>query len=172
MRLAFRPAAFTLGALCSVLGALFVYACVAPLPVFDLPAIHLPQQSAPSETAPFVPPPLASFAAINARPLFSPARQRIAPSDAPAKTAAPPPLPAASLVGVILDTDNKLALLKSQGAPFAASIPVGGMLGAWQVTEITADHVVLRAGTFEHVLRMNDARRGPGAMPPAGAGQP
>ncbi|HEY5339246.1 MAG TPA: hypothetical protein VIJ85_13650, partial [Rhizomicrobium sp.] len=64
------------------------------------------------------------------------------------------------LIGVIIDSDKQLALVKAPGAPFAASLHVGDLLDGWQVTKIGPDAVVLRAGTIEHILEIGDQRAG------------
>ena len=88
-----------------------------------------------------------------------------------------PPLPSnVSLVGVIIDGDRQLALIKTQGAPFAESLRVGAVIDGWKVTEIAPDKVVLRAGTAEQILGIGDQRSNQQqtARPPSinGAGIP
>jgi hypothetical protein len=62
------------------------------------------------------------------------------------------------LVGVIIDGERELALVKVQGAPFATSLKVGDTLDGWQVKEIAPDKAVFHAGAVEQTLVLGDAR--------------
>lgn len=163
MKIALTPWELALSGLCIVLGGAILYECAAPLQAFTPPALELKKHQAVATTAFFSPPSEASFAAIDARPLFSPTRKPIdvpqaAGGPAGSGPSAPPPLLNVVLVGVILDGEKQLALVKVQGAPFAASLKVGATLDGWQVKEIASDKVVFHAGTAEQVLGLGDQR--------------
>jgi len=173
MRLTLQSLRFGLASTCVGLAAAFVYTCTAPLPAFDPPVVQLAPRKAPTEIAPFMAPSQASFAAIDARPIFSPVRQPITPSPLPGNTSSgPPPVPDVALIGVILDSKTQLALVKGQGASFASSVGVGESVGGWEVTEVGPDHVTLRVGVFEHTLRMDDKRQAPPSQPAVTTPQP
>ncbi len=177
MRAMLQSVQLGLGGLCVVLTIAFAYLCTAPLPAFDPPAMQLAARKPPSEITPFMAPPQAAFAAIDARPMFNPARRPITPSALPGNASSgPPPAPDITLIGVILDGKTQLAMVKGQGAPFATSVGVGESIGGWQVAEISPDHVSLRAGVYEHTLRMDDKRQALPSLPvtsqPFGAAQP
>jgi hypothetical protein len=162
-------------ALCFALAALTVYEMSAPPTQFVLPIIHLKPRVAASAPQPsFIAPSPASFEAINDRPVFLPARKALAaPADktaAAAAAAGPPPLPSLALVGVILDGQDSLAMIKLAGAPFAQAMAVGTSIGGWQITGVEADKIVLHAGTFEQDVRL-DAKPA-GQSPPAGPPPP
>jgi hypothetical protein len=172
-----RPAQIAMIALCALMAVLFVYELDATPAAYALPQIHLkPRVVATVAPAPFLPPPASAFDAINERPLFLPSRKAIAApatQGAGAAPAGPPPLPAAALVGVLLDGQNSVAEIKESGAPFSRAMRVGDALGGWQIAAIGTDHVTLRAGAFSQDLHM-DARAGappptPGAPAPGAA---
>lgn len=142
-----------LAGLCLISGGLFLRQSLAPLPAFELPDVPASAPRTVADVQTFLAPPEASFAAIDARPIFNPARTPIE-STATAggsETLAPPSV---VLVGVILDPKNELALLKNEGAPFASSVGLGGSVEGWQVVEIGPDYVQLRAGARDYTLRM------------------
>ncbi len=174
MRLVLQPPEFALAGLCVVLASLVLYECLAPLPPFDPAALQLPRRNTIAPIASYAPPPAATFSVIDARPLFNPTRQPVVATPVPGSSAssAPPPPPDVVLIGVILDGDRQLALLKAPGAPFATSFKIGATVDVWQVAEITPDHVVLRAGAAEQILRMTDKRQTQPSPPPAFGTQP
>jgi hypothetical protein len=151
---------------CAVLMGAFTYEVWAPLGEFTLPAAVLPERPPLPTVTPFNPPPQSSFAAIDARPIFSPARKPIE-STAVAGTGIAAAPPDVMLIGVILDGKTQLALLKREGAPFAESTAVGGSVDGWEVTEITPDHVVLRSGAQDFVLSMDGKRKSVPSSPNA-----
>jgi hypothetical protein len=77
-----------------------------------------------------------------------------------------------SLVGVILDGERKLALIKSPQAPLAVGLGVGGTIEGWQVTRVEADRVALRAGGPEQELRLSDNKAVAGNAPSSPNGPP
>jgi hypothetical protein len=149
-------------ALCCLLGAILAYELAVPLGDIAVPAITLRGSSAatlPQQRFVSVPP-LAAFAAFNDRPIFSPQRKAIAPAPVGAAAAAPPPPPAASLVGIIIDAQRRIALIRTASSPLATAVAVGDTLQGWQVTEIAPDRVVLHQGTTDDALKL-DANRAP-----------
>jgi len=165
------PAQIALLTLCFLMAALTVYELSVPPAEFVLPVVHLRPSIAGAQPPPaFLAPPPESFSAINDRPVFIPSRKPLAlPADKTANTAATaPPLPALALVGVILDGQNSLAMVKPAGAPFAQAMGVGASVGGWQITSIGPDKIVLHAGTFEQDVRLDAKPLGqaPAAPPP------
>lgn len=149
----------------ALLAALLIYQIAAPLPAPDVPVVQLKPMATPvSSVAPVITPPPEAFAEIGARPMFSPARKSAA-SSADAAQALPPP--DVSLVGIIVDNQTRLALLKSQTVPFATAYGVGQSISGWQVAEIAPDRVVLNAGParLELKLAANRAPPRPAAPP-------
>jgi len=171
------PAQAALLSLCFLMAALTVYELSVPPAEFVLPVVHLRPQIAAAQSPPaFIAPPPDAFSAINDRPIFIPSRKPLAvPADktAAAAAAAPPPLPALALVGVILDGQNSLAMVKLAGAPFAQAMAVGASIGGWQIASVGPDKIVLRAGTFEQDVRMDAKPAGqtPAGPPPPGSPQ-
>jgi hypothetical protein len=92
---------------------------------------------------------------------------KAAPSSATA-----PPLPSLALVGVILDGQNSLAMVKLAGAPFAQAMGVGASIGGWQITGVGPDKIVLHAGAFEQDVRLDAKPAGQSPGPPPAPGTP
>lgn len=159
---------FVLAVLCAALGAASVYEMTAPPPSYAVPAARMRSTVAiGAPAAEFMPPPANAFAAVTERPLFDPARKKyVPPPSAASGKAAPPPPPNLLLVGVIIDSERRLALMKGSEAALAMSYAVGERIDGWQVAEVDPDRVVLRTGTVEDDIRM-DANK-----PPAGQAAP
>jgi hypothetical protein len=159
-------------ALCGVLTMAIFYEIAAPLPDVAVPELT-PRAFAGAVPASqrFSPPPVESFAAINARPIFSPERKPIEPV-AIASANGPSQLLKAILVGVIMDAQNRLALIKTAASPLAEAFAVGATIEGWQVQEIDTDKVVLRSGAAQDEIRL-DADRASGvdvrSAPPSSA---
>jgi hypothetical protein len=93
--------------------------------------------------------PLASFKKASLenwvnRPLFAPSRRRPPPKPAQIGNVAPPPPPDYQLVGVVLNADRTVALLRSEenGANF--HVEVGDVVGGWRVTSVDRNAVTLK----------------------------
>src|SRR5882724_3802360 len=116
-----NPLQIALAGLCGILAILLGYQLsVAP----SSPEIPVLQWSPPRATAPVAPPApsvLESYAAINARPLFNPARTPLVASEQK-NAAAPPPPPDVSLVGVIIEGTTRMALVRTPASPLETSV--------------------------------------------------
>jgi len=158
MTFAFSPAQLGLGSLCALLAASIVYELSAPLPEFSVlvNAKHA-RITMPDPPSAFSPPPAAAFAVINERPIFSPGRKPVAPKPV-GVAAAPPPPPSAALVGVIMDSHNSLALVRTAASPLEVSVGLGGNIAGWQVTQIEPDRIVLRSGATDDVIKLESNR--------------
>ncbi len=168
MSLRFNPAQLALTALCGVLSILLGYMLFAPLPDIPQPAIQA--HADPVDDAPparFEAPPKQAFAEVDDRSVFNPLRVRVSgPSDPGAANTNS--LPAdLSLVGVILDGDTRLALFKSNSAPLAVGVSVGGSIEGWQVTRVEPDEVGMRSAAGEQEIKLAAGK--PSGQP---AGQP
>lgn len=170
---------------CTVLAAVWLYELFAPPAAYSVPAVRVPA------VAPLVsaPPPAAiagaeSFAAIIDRPLFDPGRKKYIAPKANDGNAAPPPPPTLFLVGVIIDSEKRIAMVKSSDAMLAASMRVGDKTAGWQLSAIEPDKIVLSAGTAQHEIKLESnkaptetpSRPGTSVAAPSGtprdAGQP
>ena len=161
-----------LGSICTALLLLLGYECFSPIAEVETPSLRLKLPSGDVTRAPsFEMPPAASFAAIDARPIFDPSRRPVAsPPDAPSANGAPLSLPSLTLVGVIIDRQTRLALIKLTEASLATAYSVGTWLGEWQIVQIEADKIILRAsGMGSHELRLT-AKNHTSATPAASAG--
>jgi hypothetical protein len=170
------PAQLALLGLCFLMAALTIYELSVPPAEFVLPVVHLtPRLAATTPPPAFLAPAPDVFDAINDRPLFLPTRKPLAvPADkAAANTGATaPPLPSLALVGVILDGQNSLAMVKLAGAPFAEAMAVGASIGGWQITSVGPDKIVLHAGAFEQDVRLDAKPAGQSGGPPPAPGTP
>ena len=151
-----RPQLF-LGGVSGLLVLVIAFAWLLPFPDIATPSVQL---SAVAQNVPVTPPAAMpapdAVAAIDARPVFDPSRQPVAaPADANAKSQAPT-LPSLTLVGVIIDGATRLALIRTSPTGFAMSYAVGTSLGGWQIAEIEADRIVLRAaGAADQEIRLS-----------------
>lgn len=165
MTMNLNPAQLALSGICAALLVVLGYLLFAPVPQVSLPPLHAHAESV-ADDAPlprFEPPPMAAFAEIDDRSVFNPDRVRVsAPSVAGPTNAATLPSDL-SLVGVILDGEKKLALIKSPEEPLAVGVSVGGMVEGWQVTRVEPDRVALRAGGPEQELMLTDNKGTAGA---------
>src|ERR1700722_8577574 len=147
----FNPAQLILAAICTGFAVLLGYLLVAPLPEISAPPVVHPRTATAAvhknsdddsdddsdsdsdgnnniAMARFDAPSKQSFAEVDDRLVFNPARTRVvAPSQPGASNATSLPSDL-SLVGVILDDDRKLALFKSPAAPLAVGIGLGGSI--------------------------------------------
>ncbi len=163
-----RPAAL-LSSTSAVLALACVYELVAPLPAYSVPPVQTsPLPALPNTPAPFTAPLPETYAAISDRPLFDPHRKKYLPSPKPgADKTAPPPPANLSLVGVIIDSNLRIAMVKSSDAMLAMSVGVGAEIGGWQVSSIEPDRIVLKAGTAEEDIRL-EANKAPPQAPQQG----
>ena len=162
-----NPAQLALSALCIALALLLGYMVLAPLP--EIPTAPTQARTEPVDDTPlprFDPPSRQVFAAVDDRSVFNPLRVRVsAPVQSGASSTSS--LPAdLSLVGVILDSNTKLALFKSPAAPLAIGVPIGGSIEGWQVTRIDPDTVALRAGGPEQEMHLSSNKAPPSSNPP------
>ncbi len=155
MNLRFTVAQLVLLGLCGVLAVTLGWLWLAPLPEYPAPEIHLRAEATDNVApAPFSPPPREAFAEVDDRSVFNPQRTRVVASQAPGAvntTSLPSDL---SLVGVILDGDTKLALFRTQSAPLAVSVPLGGTIEGWQVARVEPDRVVMHAGAADQEMKL------------------
>ncbi len=130
------PAAFAAS------GLLALVAVFLPSLVFyDSP----PPDAAIAAPSRVVVPPLSNYAAIVWRPLFNDGRRRDPPPPPPAPPKPPPP-PSAEhyqLVGIILSSDLRMALVARRADGQVAHLHVGDMLDGWTVNAIDASGVQL-----------------------------
>ncbi len=169
-----NPAQLVLSGVCAALLLVLGYLLFAPLPEISVPEVHAKVEATEDDPplSRFEAPPKAAFAEVDDRSVFNPARVRVSsPSVAGATNATTLPSDM-SLVGVILDGERKLALIKSPQAPLAVGLGVGGTIEGWQVTRVEADRVALRAGGPEQELRLSDNKAVAGNAPSSPNGPP
>lgn len=156
---------FALWGTCAALGTALVYVVATPSPALQVPASRAPTILALAEPPPaFVAPPRESFASISDRPLFDVTRQRYVPPPKLDSEKAPP-LPKMFLVGVIIDAQTRIAMLKAPDAALAKAVSVGEDLEGWQVSEIEPDRIVLKAGMKENEIRLDANKVSPAVAP-------
>jgi hypothetical protein len=123
-------------------------------------AVAATPEAAPSglrvETVSAARPPREAFAAIAARPLFTPGRR---PAAAPAPAGGAERFPAA-LIGVVGAPDGRIALVRdADGA--VARLREGGAVAGWRVERIEDARIVLSGAGGERALRLDDAAEAP-----------
>jgi hypothetical protein len=145
---------FGFAAASAMLTVALAYLIVVPLPELDPPSFQLKPKARPiSGAVAVVTPPAEAFIEIATRPPFLPSRKGLVATASGDVPAAPPDV---ALVGIILDKDSSLALLKTAAVPLATAYRVGGSISGWQVTEISPDRVILSAGAARTELRLSD----------------
>jgi len=115
-------------------------------------------------------PPPETFAEIGTRPLFSPGRRgTAAPAATGATTLQPPDV---TLVGIMIDSQDRIAMLRTPSSPLATAFHIGATVSGWQLSEIAPDRIVLSAGPARDEIRL-DANKAPvkPPMPPSGNSQ-
>jgi hypothetical protein len=109
-----------------------------------------------SSKAPPGKPPMSTFSEFVDRPLFTPSRR-----PPPPKTATPAETTAKSenfdLIGVIISSDERMALLQTLGTGEVLRAVEGQTVGGWEVQEIKPTQVVLKRGNATEVIKINDA---------------
>jgi hypothetical protein len=166
-----NPAQLALGVVCAVLIVLLGYMVFAPIPEIAVPRVQTAQDAPDDDDTPlarFQVPPKEAFVEVDERLVFNPSRVRVvsaAQPGGPTTASLPSDL---SLVGVILDGDTKLALIKSQAAPLAVGVTVGGTIEGWEVTRVDPDRVALRAGGPEQELTLSSNNPPPATGPNGG----
>jgi len=141
----------------AVLAAALVYALAVPVSEPDVPAVApKPNYVQSAALLPVVTPPAEDFTEIARRPLFSATRVGI-PASAETEGALPPDI---QLVGIIADTQDKLALVRMAGEPLAKALHLGAMVSGWRVADILADRVVLEGAQGRVEFRL-DANKPP-----------
>lgn len=116
------------------------------LPALSVRAAH---KQSDESARPFSLPPLASFSAVTARPLFSPTRR-------------PPPQPEGpkatwsdfALAGIVISPQSREALVLHGNPPTVEHLRKGQTIEGWTVTSIFPDRVIFRDGAAEHELSL------------------
>jgi hypothetical protein len=118
----------------------------------------VPEPAAPEEPDPAVPP-LAVYATVIERPLFSPTR-RPPPAPQPAE-AGPARMQGMTLKGIVLSPHRRISLIETAGAGLTPQrIAEGERVQGWSLKAVQPDHVVLRQG---EVVRRLELRTGSGS---------
>ncbi len=141
-----------LGATAAVFAALAVWPWLSP----PVPTVRPPAAPEASKPAPGIMtlPPLAHYAAIVERPLFSPSRRP--PSVA---AAAPSADGRYRLLGVVASGNRKRAFVADGSRRL--DIAEGDAVDGWTVKKIGADNVVLTSSTGDTVLKLKPAAAEP-----------
>lgn len=152
-------------ALCALLTLILIYEVEAPVGDFEVASVNRASDEPLPRAAgrPFLIAPVETFSAINERSMFDPARKAVASQTNKGVAAGAPPPPVV-LVGVIIDQQNRLALLKSPDQPLAKGVRLGEAIDGWQVTAIEPDRIVLHAGVTDAEIKL-EANRGASGDP-------
>lgn len=185
-------ATLLLGGLCGVLGLTALLQVLGVGSGYrllsDQPGEIEPELLQPMQQVEFRLPEFAQFIEIGQRPLFNPDRK---PRPIEAKEVAalspegPPPMPLnATLLGVLLDPDHRVAMLRDNSSSAVLRVregmPLPGDLSGWTLRELEPRRAFFDGGptqgTAELKLDMAKAPSGqmvaPGMAPPSQPGQP
>ena len=129
-----------LSAACALLGLLSLYEAIAPISATPIPAAKYTYQPINTSVATVrVVAAERSFDSITARSLFTPARNVKSDGSSPDPTSAAE----IQLVGVIIDGDRRMAIIRIPGAVTAIAIALGSTILDVTITDIQADHITL-----------------------------
>lgn len=127
------------------------------------PLATAPLRPLPPLPAAFDLPPLASYAEVAERPLFSPARRK------PPEAAGQDLLGKSSsfvLVGIVISGSGRVALVQHGQPAEMARLGEGQAVEGWTLQSILPDRVVLQHGASEVELKLKDLPAAPGAAHP------
>ena len=96
--------------------------------------------------------PMADFSAILERPLFSPTRRP--PAEGVAAVAPSEPELKVTLVGVIISSDEQIAIVKLNDAASFARLSVGDSFQGWVLDSIEPSRVTFRRGDIEEHIEL------------------
>jgi Type II secretion system protein C len=145
---------------------------VAPSPIASArsgrPAASASLARGPAGTPVRARAPLASYAVIGTKSLFSPARTEGDAAVGPAQSG-----PRPFLYGVVLATDLSIAYLEDPGSKRVTGYRIGDAIAGGTLTVIAPDHVVLKRGDGMVDVPLRDPAKpraaAPEPTPPAGA---
>ena len=162
-----------LGGVCVGLVCVLAYDWILPPALASVPAAPIRSRTGlPPLPLANPSPPLETFDAINARPLFKFDRKPIPPPPSTTNAERAPPPPTVNLIGVIIDGPRQLALLRVPQSPLAVSASVGDEVQGWHVTAVYPDHVVLSLNATEITVNLNANRASDTAAVSAPATEP
>ena len=147
-------AATLLLGLCLVLAA-FVYVQVqreAPGPAPSGGGEATPPLAALPDQPSYTMAPAENFAAILERPLFSPTRRP--PAQGVAATIAPEPELQVTLVGVIISSEEQIAIVRLNDADRFARLSVGDSFQGWILDSIEPSRITFRRGDGEEHIEL------------------
>ena len=137
----------------------------AKLPVATFSATGTAMAEQPAETiTTYALPMIGNYAEVVSRPLFTPTRRPPVPRPAPkprqvvAPALVPPKIETGQfmLIGVIVDGDKKVALMRQLNRGDIVRATRGEQLDAWKVTEIGTGSVILSQGGVKEVVLLRD----------------
>lgn len=162
MRLALPELRFdhALAAMTALLAALTVWPWLPQSAAYDAQAV--PAKPPPAAAALGLPP-LASFAAVVDRPLFTPSRRASAADKGMAGGATF--AGRYRLLGLLTAGDQRRALLAE--GPRIIELKEGDTIEGWSISRIEQDRLVLSSGAGEAVLTLRQAAAGPADGKPA-----
>ncbi|MBE2294395.1 MAG: hypothetical protein IAF00_05565 [Phycisphaerales bacterium] len=125
-------------------------------------ANRLPELPVVEPMSPFRLPPLERYGEIIAHPVFIATRQPESPFEEPESGAPAPPGPEQkfSLLGVMITSKLKMALLRPEGSNAKTMrVGPGGTVGEWQLDAVFPDRIVLRKGEVTQELPLTRPER-------------
>ncbi len=96
--------------------------------------------------------PVEDFSTILERPLFSPTRRP--PAEGVAAAAAPEPALQVTLVGVIISSEEQIAIVRLKDAGRFARLSVGDSFQGWVLDSIEPSRVTFRRGDLEEHIEL------------------
>jgi hypothetical protein len=135
--------------------AAFVYVQVqtgAPEPAPSGPGAGTPPLAALPAQPSYAMAPLEDFSAILERPLFSPTRRP--PAEGVAAVVAPEPVLQVTLVGVIISSEEQIAIIKLKDGNRFARLSLGDSFEGWILETIEPSRITFRRGDVEEHIEL------------------
>jgi hypothetical protein len=176
MRLERQTVLYGFSGVGALLGIALIYQLVVPLPDLDPPLLGIkPRTAQIAAVMPVSTPPAETFAAIDQRPMFTPSRKPAVAAAANGEATLQPP--DIALVGIMIDSRDRMAMIRTPSAPLATAYHLGANIAGWQLSEIAPDRIVLIAGGARDEIKLESNKplpkqpQPPGPPPPPGSSQ-
>jgi hypothetical protein len=99
-------------------------------------------------------PPEPDYSAISKRPLFIAGRRMPPPAPEPVAAAAPTTAPLPSLVGIMIEPDKKMAVVKRVNDAKILSLEEGQSIDGWLLKDVKNSKITLESGSTQQTLAL------------------
>jgi len=151
----FDKAAYALAVCLISLGLALIVLPHVPMPAGHAAARETPDALMAKLTATSgARPPEPDYSAISKRPLFVAGRRMPPPAPEPAVAAAPTTAPLPSLVGIMIEPDKKMAVVKRVNDAKILSLEEGQSIDGWLLKDVKNSKITLQSGNNQQTLAL------------------